>query len=80
MKQPDRFARVVERLPHYMTVAAMRNAIPKLLRIEHKAVVRLVKKLYCNYANAYGVCEAKDKGLCVVRKRDILAALKARAR
>jgi hypothetical protein len=45
MTKPDRIARAVERMPHYTTVAAMRKAIPNLLRREAAYQLAQVRKI-----------------------------------
>lgn len=51
-RKTDRFEQIVARLPHYMTVAAMRKAIPALLRKQHAAYVRMVRAYRRGYQSS----------------------------
>jgi len=78
-KQPDRFARMVERrrLGYSVGGAAVLRCddVEKLLRRQHAAYVKMVKQTVCAYAN--GPCEAKDPKTCVINRAELLTRFKA---
>ena len=92
MKQPDRFARAVEKvLTNYIGVSSDRMllvekvAIAKLLRAEHRAIVRLVKTMEakCGQGHTFYPHTRQASSLCGMYQmacKDLLAALARRAK
>ena len=75
MKQPDRFARLVGQHRHIacdgMGYILLEETARHLMRLEHRAVVRLVKRAVANKAIV---------GSGLISRMDLLAALAKRAR
>ena len=75
----DGIAQMVEHFPHYSTTAAMRRAIPKLLRRRDAYWRRRVKSIVAQrkkrVMGAFGYVGAEKNGY-VAACTDILAALK----
>ena len=72
MKQPDRFEKMVERVrwsdPDIPIMMAM------LLRRQHAAYVRMVKKMPCIYADASGICGSHWQRSCKLSRGQLLDA------
>ena len=82
MRKPDRFEKMVMKAESVVdvsgygidTCAVYSREVIKLLRRQHAAYVRMVKKMPCLYADASGICGRPAPRICKLSRGQLLDA------